>query len=501
MARRIYKGCTIEHRLNLPVSNIDDLEYLSILLHTKGDNDIIKTYPNDIAFKNDEFIFTISSDDIVFLKEGILWATIDMRVSGVDTNKKIQLPYYIKYREGAASSILVTIEDVETVVDEKMGENFDAKIEEKVEEKIGENLDVKIEGIVDEKFGVLINDVDNNTNDIKKLKNRVYNLEEIDHSKYLTKHQTLKTINGESIVGEGNIVIEGGTGGYDDTELKNRVSALEGIDHSQYLTEHQTLKTINGESLVGDGNIVIEGGTGYDDTELKNRVSALEQKEDKDTIYDDTELKNRVSALESIDHSKYLTEHQTLKTINGESLVGNGNIVIEGGTGGTSIPSLQFQGYYAEKDGFPRILANYVGDYDGVVNAIENNSPFLLTYKTDNNGQDGRVLDHHSGIYQPVSVTIGQIINGQSFINADFMCVSSHPGDSSQGVGEKFEYFTLSWNPVWQSYYVNHMARYEYDNKLNTASHNAVENRVVTSYINAIITALNNNGIEVQLNI
>ena len=110
MARRIYKGCTIEHRLNLPVSNINDLEYLSILLHTKGDNDIIKTYPNDITFKNDEFIFTISSDDIVFLKEGILWATIDMRVAGVDTNKKIQLPYYIKYREGAASSTLVTID-------------------------------------------------------------------------------------------------------------------------------------------------------------------------------------------------------------------------------------------------------------------------------------------------------------------------------------------------------------------------------------------------------
>ena len=110
MARRIYKGSTIEHRLNLPVSNINDLEYLSLLLHTKGDNDIIKTYPNDITFKNDEFIFTISSDDIVFLREGILWATIDMRVAGVDTNKKIQLPYYIKYREGAASSTLVTID-------------------------------------------------------------------------------------------------------------------------------------------------------------------------------------------------------------------------------------------------------------------------------------------------------------------------------------------------------------------------------------------------------
>ena len=295
MARRIYKGCTIEHRLNLPVSNIDDLEYLSILLHTKEDNDIIKTYPNDIAFKNDEFVFTISSDDIVFLQEGILWATIDMRVSGVDTNKKIQLPYYIKYREGAASSTLVTVEEVETIVDEKIGENVDGRIDTKI----------------DEKFGVLLDDVESNTNNIDSLKNRVSTLEA------KPDNDTI----------------------YDDTDLKNRVSALEQIDHNQYLTEHQSLKTINGESIVGEGNIVIEGGEGgtgsYDDTELRNRIEVLEQKEDNDTIYDDTDLKNRVSALEGIDHSQYLTEHQHLKTINGESIVGEGNIVIEGGEGGT----------------------------------------------------------------------------------------------------------------------------------------------------------------------
>ena len=33
---------------------------------------------------------------------------------------------------------------------------------------------------------------------------------------------------------------------------------------------------------------------------------------DTNISYDDTELSNRVSALESIDHSKYLTEHQSL---------------------------------------------------------------------------------------------------------------------------------------------------------------------------------------------
>ena len=292
MARRIYKGCTIEHRLNLPVSNIDDLEYLSILLHTKEDNDIIKTYPNDIAFKNDEFVFTISSDDIVFLQEGILWATIDMRVSGVDTNKKIQLPYYIKYREGAASSTLVTIEEVEAIVDEKIVENVD------------ETIDTKI----DEKFGVLLDDVESNTNNINTLRNKVSALEGIDHSQYLTEHQPLKTINGESIVGDGNIVIEsgeGGTGGYDDTELRNRIEALE---------QKEDKDTI------------------YDDTELKNRVSALEQKEDKDTIYDDTAVRNLITNLSNrlttVEGKGYLTAAD-LKTINNNSLVGEGNISIE----------------------------------------------------------------------------------------------------------------------------------------------------------------------------
>lgn len=76
---------------------------------------------------------------------------------------------------------------------------------------------------------------------------------------YLTQHQTLKTINGSSIVGEGNITIEGGSGTQvqsdwtqtDDTQadfIKNKptiptvptnVSAF--TNDAGYLTEHQSL--------------------------------------------------------------------------------------------------------------------------------------------------------------------------------------------------------------------------------------------------------------------
>lgn len=70
--------------------------------------------------------------------------------------------------------------------------------------------------------------------------------------------------------------------GYDDTEIKNRLDVLEKKEDKD---------------------------TVYDDTDIKSRLTNLEQKED----YDDTELKNRISTLEAIDHSQYLTEHQSLE--------------------------------------------------------------------------------------------------------------------------------------------------------------------------------------------
>ena len=59
---------------------------------------------------------------------------------------------------------------------------------------------------------------------------------------------------------------ESGGGSYDDTELSNRVSALESIDHSKYLTEHQSLAGYYTKTQVDDivGNI---------DTALQNIIN------------------------------------------------------------------------------------------------------------------------------------------------------------------------------------------------------------------------------------
>ena len=140
-----------------------------------------------------------------------------------------------------------------------------------------------------------------------------------------------KTINGNSIIGTGNITIEGGGQAYDDTEVKNRLTALESKP---------------------------DNDTIYDDSAIVRRIEALEQKEDADTIYDDTEIRGLIAgkqdagdyALKSElpDMSNVATKDEIpnmdnvatkdeipvipeFKTINGNSIIGTGNITIEGG--------------------------------------------------------------------------------------------------------------------------------------------------------------------------
>lgn len=68
----------------------------------------------------------------------------------------------------------------------------------------------------------------------------------VEEKGYLTAHQPLKTINGESIVGTGNITISGGS-----ADLSNYYTK-EQIDAKGYLTEHQSLANYALKSEIPD---------------------------------------------------------------------------------------------------------------------------------------------------------------------------------------------------------------------------------------------------------
>lgn len=99
----------------------------------------------------------------------------------------------------------------------------------------------------------------------------------------LISGHNIKTINGQSVLGQGNIEISGG--GTVDSELsetsenpvQNKVitTALNGKQNS--LVSGTTIKTINGNSILGEGNIEITGGT-VDTTMSDTSENAVQNK-------------------------------------------------------------------------------------------------------------------------------------------------------------------------------------------------------------------------------
>lgn len=168
----------------------------------------------------------------------------------------------------------------------------------------------------------------------------------------LVSGENIKTINGNDILGEGDIIIESGGNiveltqeEYDNTTPEpdtlyviTDAPAVEIPDTSNFvdketltyeidainialnqkqdtLVSGQNIKTINNQSIVGSGNITIESGSG-------NIVELTQSEYNSITPEPDT--------LYLISDSNINT---SLKTINGETIIGSGNITIEGGSG------------------------------------------------------------------------------------------------------------------------------------------------------------------------
>lgn len=110
-------------------------------------------------------------------------------------------------------------------------------------------------------FNALLDTVDNNSAAIEVLKKSMptKTSQLKNDSGFLTEHQKLKTINGQSIAGSGNI--------------KTATKTSELTNDSGFLTEHQKLKTINGQSVAGTGNIKTPSKTSELTTNTEIRVS------------------------------------------------------------------------------------------------------------------------------------------------------------------------------------------------------------------------------------
>lgn len=114
------------------------------------------------------------------------------------------------------------------------------------------------------------------------------------------------------------------------------------------LVSGTNIKTINGQTLLGSGDIEIQGGSSdvnkaYVDEQLELKVDKTVYEADKATFALKTEIPSIEGLVTSEELQTGLDEKQdtlvsgtNIKTINGETLLGEGNIEIQGGGSGIS---------------------------------------------------------------------------------------------------------------------------------------------------------------------
>lgn len=166
--------------------------------------------------------------------------------------------------------------------------------------------------------------------------------------------QNFKTINNESIKGTGDIslvmqedyeldkqVTEASitqitnTQGEHATDIENLDQRVQFLENKE--TEELELKTLNGESLKGTGNIEVPTKQYVDDSvnALVQSVNAVTQAvttEQSERVQADSAMENTISALDvrvkAIEDAPVTPIDVELKTINGESVEGVGDIVV-----------------------------------------------------------------------------------------------------------------------------------------------------------------------------
>ena len=101
------------------------------------------------------------------------------------------------------------------------------------------------------------------------------------------------------------------------TDLSGKVDASALANKQDKLISGTNVKTINGQSILGSGNIPISGsGSSYDDTELRGRVTAAEAEIDAlQLLVTETHLSSTISATATAATEYALTFNNTYSTI------------------------------------------------------------------------------------------------------------------------------------------------------------------------------------------
>lgn len=259
----------------------------------------------------------------------------------------------------------------------------------------------------------------------------------------------IKTVNGNDMLGEGNIEIKGGVkslnGQTGDLKIKSvngaemlgegNVAIDTGVESLNGQKGNVSLKTVNGNELTGNGNIEIKGGvetvngeTGDVKIKTVNGQSLMGEGDVPVDVGVET-LNGQKGAL-------------TLKTVNGNELTGDGNIEIKAGvesvngkTGAVVIPALQY---------FEVSQETKKEAYDEIANHWDDNSGYtgdcIFCYKKPNGGvytftEIGYLKDH--SVYFSWLNNQGAYSIGDGKVKCFAIIIWYNAGDPSMDTYEK----------------------------------------------------------------
>lgn len=223
----------------------------------------------------------------------------------------------------------------------------------------------------------------------------------------LTSGENIKTINGESILGNGNLVI-GGVDAYTKTESDEKFATKEQMSSKQdTLVSGTNIKTINGDSILGSGNLVIQSGaSNWDDIQGKPQFARVATSGDyndlinKPAIPDvsglatkeeiaDMETKSNAAATYATKQEipsleGYLTETVASETYATKQELGNKldtatyNSEKAGfETKENAAATYQVKGDYATKSELPKLVTLTQSEYDALTTKDENTYYFI----------------------------------------------------------------------------------------------------------------------------
>lgn len=236
------------------------------------------------------------------------------------------------------------------------------------------------------------------------------------------------------------------------TAIGELSTALENKASKQDITDaisNQKFKTINNESILGEGNITVQGGGSTDLSNYYTKAESDERYWSSEAVpneikvsdgYSSTVLAGNLIAMQEEGYTEYLNLldirklHNLptqFKTINNESIIGSGNITVQGG--GSTIDA------YTKTESDARYLNLSGGTVSGVTTIERSsyqNNPLLKV----NNGHlqvgNETQTNYNSFISMRKCASDGDNVNGASFyVNGDGSMAFIHKHYNAQGGG------------------------------------------------------------------